>query len=265
VVESVAAEAGVCRCIAWGIFEYPEFSRRLGLPADDPRSQSFTCKRRYELSILAKKVNLLARHYQVKAVVSERLEISPRDHGRGRRFNRLINQVWFRRGLLEPVARRLAALGIAHTEVNPAYSSKLGNALWADSLRIPDPACAAVELARRALWPVPFPTPQINPVEPPLSNARRQRKDGVRGGPRKGPALGGWHRVWSQLEPKAADTRRRFRADLRPRPPPGNPRLAPLLHPRSKVLRYEPREGTSATFGSDLHALCLILAAKADL
>ena len=82
--------------------------------------------------------------------------------------------------------------------------------------------------------------------------------------PREGPALGGWQRVWSQLKPKAADTRRRSRADLRPSLPPGNPRLAPLVHPRSKVLRYEPREGTSPPFGGDLHALCLKLAARAD-
>jgi hypothetical protein len=97
-----------------------------------------------------------------------------------------------------------------------------------------------------------------------MTNARSQRKDCARVKPRKGPALGGWRRVWSELQPKATDTRRRSRADLRPLLPPGNPRLAPLVNPRSKILRYELREGTSLPFGRDLHALCLKVAADAD-
>ena len=264
VVDGDLSKAGSCRCPAWGVFEFPEFSRRLGLASDDPKSFSFSCKRRYELAILARKVAFLAKRYRVSAVVTERLAIGPKDHGKGRRFNRLTNQVWFRRGLLEPMARRLAAAGVIHTEVNPAYSTKLGNALWACLLRIPDPACAAVEIGRRGIWQVRFPAPQKDPAKPPMPNERRRRKDGARVRPREGPSLGGWQRVWSQLEPKVADTRRRSRAALRPLLPPGNPRLAPLVNPRSNVLRYEPREGTSPPFGGDLHALCLKFAAGTD-
>jgi hypothetical protein len=153
--------------------------------------------------------------------------------------------------------RRLAAAGIPHAEVNPAYSSKLGNLLWADLLGVPDPACAAVELGRRAIWQVKFPAPQKDTAKLPKPNARRRRKDGARARPRTGPALGGWRRVWSHYQHKAADTRRRSRAVLRPLLPSGNPRLAPLADPRSKVLRYEPREGATKAFGNDLHALCL--------
>ena len=257
VVEKSHSGPGACRCVAWGVFEFTDLARRLGLPADDPRSLAQNHKRRFELAILAKKVAILAKHYWVCAAVTERLNLGPKDHGKGRRFNRLINQVWFCRGLLEPLMRRLVSAGIAHLEMNPAYSSKLGNHLWADLLRIPDPACAAVELGRRAVWPITFPAPQRDAAQLPKPNARRQRKDGARVKPRKGPALWGWQSVWSQLQPKAADTRRRSRADLRPLLPPGNPRLAPLVDRRSKVLRYEPREGATLSFGNDLHALSL--------
>jgi hypothetical protein len=264
-VVEAGAEPGSSRCVAWGVFEYPDFARRLGLASDDPKSLAHVRKRRFELAILAKKVSLLAKHHRVSAGVTERLNLGPRDHGNGRRFNRLINQAWFRRGLLEPLLRRLAVSGIPHFEVNPAFSSKLGNHFCADLLRVPDPACAAVELGRRALWLVKSPTPQIDTAKLPKPNARRQRKDGARVKPRKGPALGGWRRVWSQCQPKTADMRRRSRADLRPLLPPGNPRLAPLINPRSKVLRYEPREGASKPFGHDLHALCLRVFSGADL
>ena len=50
------AEPGACRCVAWGVFEYPDFARRLGIASDDPRSLAHNHKRRYELAILAKKV-----------------------------------------------------------------------------------------------------------------------------------------------------------------------------------------------------------------
>jgi len=265
VVEANAPGAGSCRCAAWGVFEHVELSRRLGLSSEDPRSLALNHKRRHELAILAKKLSLLAKHHQVCAVATERLALGPKDHGKGRRFNRLVNQVWFRRGLLEPLLRRLESAGIAHIPVNPAYSSKLGNQLWADALRVPDPACAAVELGRRAVWPVRFFAPQGAAAKSPKPNARRPWKDGAREGPRKGPAPGGWRSVWGQLQPRAADTRRRSRADLRPLLPPGNPRLAPPVNPRSKVLRYEPREGASSPFGSDLHALCLQVASAQDL
>jgi hypothetical protein len=258
------AEPGSCRCVAWVVFEYSDLARSLGFASDDPRSLAQNNKRRYEVAILAKKVAFLATRHRVCAVARERLVLGPGDHGKGRRFNRMINQVWFRRGLLEPLTRRLEAAGILQIEVNPAYSSKLGNHLWADLLRIPDPACAAVELGRRAIWHVPFSAPQRDAAQLPKPNARRRRKDGARVKPRKGPALGGWQSVWSKLQPKAADARRRSRADLRPLLPPGNPRLAPLVNPRSKVLRYEPREGASLPFGRDLHALCMQACAGSD-
>ena len=265
VVEGDASKPGSCRCIAWGVFEFPDFACSLGLASNDPRSLAQTQKRRFELAILAKKVAFLARHYLVSAAVTENLSLGPKDHGRGKRFNRLVNQIWFRRGLLEPLLRRLAAEGIPHAEMNPAHSSKIGNHLWADLLCAPDPACAAVELGRRAVWQVKFPAPQKDTAKPPKPNARRRRKDDARVKPRKGTALGGWRRVWSQLQPKAADIRRRSPADLRPLLPPGNPRLAPLVNPRTKVLRYEPREGTSLPFGLDLHALCLRVCSEMDL
>jgi hypothetical protein len=87
------AEPGSCRCVAWGVFEYPEFARRLGLASDDPHSLAHTRKRRFELAILAKEAALLAKHYRVSAAVTEKLALGPKDHGKGKRFNRLINQV----------------------------------------------------------------------------------------------------------------------------------------------------------------------------
>ena len=155
VVEDAHGVQG-CRCVAWGVFEYSGLNRRPKLASDDPRSKALNNKRRHELALIAKEVALLARHHRAAAAVTERLTLGAKDHGKGRRFNRLLNQCWFRSGLLQPLLRRLEEAGIKHAVVNPAYSSLIGNKIWADSMNIPDPACAALELGRRFLFPLNF-------------------------------------------------------------------------------------------------------------
>jgi hypothetical protein len=241
-----------CRCIAWGVFEYPTLNRRLKLPTEDPRAVAQNRKRRHELAILAKKVVLTAVHHRAGRIATERLEIPFKDHGRGRRFNRLLNHCWFKQGFLSPMIRRIEEVGLVHVQVNSAYSSKVGNELWADVLDIPDPACAALELGRRTLHPLPFmPDTRSNP---PKLNAGRQRKDGRRV-PEKSGALSGWARVWRQLNPTARDIPRRAwrsRHDLLPSGPPRRPSVREL---RSHVLHLDPRPGASEPFGFDFSLL----------
>jgi len=203
-----------CRCIAWGIIEYSGLNRATGLASDDPRLKAIGNKRRHELAVIAKMLAVLARHHGAAVAVTERLSIGTKDHGKGRSFNRLLNQCWFKAGLLEPLLRRLNEAGIAHAEVNPAYSSLIGNRFWADSMNIPDPACAAVELGRRHLGPLTFtPDTRASPAKP---NDGRQGKDGRRGAERSA-SLAGWARVWRQLNPTARDTPRRNSRNRRSR------------------------------------------------
>ena len=249
------ADAQRCRCIAWGVFEYTRLNRRTKLASDDPRSIALNHKRRHELSLIAKEVALLARHYRAAAAVTERLSIGAKDHGKGRRFNRLLNQCWFRAGLLQPLFRRLKEAGIEHAEVDPAYSSLIGNKLWADSMNIPDPACAALELGRRCLHPLTF-TPDTR-TSPPKPNDGRQRKDGRRAAERSA-ALGGWGRVWRHLNPTARDTPRRARRRLREPLRFGLPRRLSVREQRSHVLCLDPRSGASEIFGCDFSPLLAV-------
>jgi hypothetical protein len=180
------------------------------------------------------------------------LSIAAKDHGKGRRFNRLVNQCWFRTGLLQPLLRRLEEAGIRHAEVNPAYSSLIGNKLWADSMSIPDPACAALELGRRFLCPLIF--TQDTRICPAKPNDGRQRKDGRRAAERSA-ALAGWSRVWRQLNPTVRDTPRRARRRLFAPLHSGPPRRPSVREERSQVLNFDPRSGTSDVFGFDFNLL----------
>jgi hypothetical protein len=102
--------------------------------------------------------------------------------------------------------------------VNPAYSSLIGNTLWAKKLNIPDPACAALELCRRFLDPLVQDTRE----RPPMTNAGHLRKDGRRAA-ETSAALGGWARLWRNMNPPARDTPRRVRRRLPTDLPPGTP------------------------------------------
>jgi hypothetical protein len=235
-----------CTVAAWGIYEYPELNKKLGLSSVHPARLHQTNKRKHELSILTKEIEATTRHYQVSVVVTERLGLGAKDHQKGTRFNRLVNNCWFKNGFTQVLVRRLSEAGILHAEVNPAYSSKIGNLLWAAPLQIPDPACAAVEIGRRALFPLPF---QSSPAKSGKQKVGQLRKH-VRSG-RSNASFLGWSRVWSQVKPKASDTRRLYRDRLEPMPPLCNLRLSPLTNRRSKVLRFEPRQGATSAFGRE--------------
>jgi hypothetical protein len=246
------AKAPDCRCIAWGGFEYPGLNRGAKLASDDPRSMALNDKRRHELALIAKDVASKARHYRAAVGVTERLSITPRDHGKGRRFNRLVNACWFRAGFLQPFLRRLKESGLAQAEVNPAYSSLIGNTLWAQSMNIPDPACAALELGRRYLHPLLF--TRDTRTWPATPNDGRQRKDGRRAAERSA-ALAGWARVWRNINKTARDTPRRARRRLREPLRFGLPRRLSVREQRSHVLCLDPRPGASELFGCDFSPL----------
>jgi hypothetical protein len=251
---TVVEKAGVnrARCIAWGIFEFPDINRRLRVASSHPTAIAQNHKRRHELSLLAKKLVWTARHYGARTTVTERLRFPAKDSGRGHWFNRLVNQCWFRRGFLQPLARHLGEAGLEHAEVNPAYSSLIGNFLWADAMNIPDPACAALELGRRFFNPISFMPGTLKHLPEP--NADHQRKDGLRVD-EQSATLGGWSRVWRTLNPSAHDTLRRARRSLHAFLPFGLPRRLSVREQRSRVLHFDPRPGASDAFGFDFSLL----------
>ena len=223
----------VCKPLKWAVYDYPELNRKLGKPSDHPDSVHQRDKRVYELSCIAKGITALATHFQCSAVITERLNIATQDHGRGRSFNRAVNNQWTRKGFVLPLVRRLEQAGIRHVEVNPAYSSKMGNLLWGWPMLIPDPACAAVELGRRFL--------QGDPKSSERKNGGNRRKE-----ERQAQALqdaearAKWKRVWNQLQPKSGDTPRCTLLALRQKFPAACPSPSPFMAPQSLVIRFEP-------------------------
>jgi IS605 OrfB family transposase len=102
-------------------------------------------KRRHEILQVSKHLVEIAKHHLCSKFAIEDLAVLSKNHGKGHRFNRLVNNSWCRHVLFGSIARRCETFGLTLVRVNPVYSSLAGNVLY----DLPDPAAAAMEIARR--------------------------------------------------------------------------------------------------------------------
>lgn len=104
-------------------------------------------KRDYETSEVNRHVINLAKHYKCELIVFEKLDIKSKDHSRGKRFNRLVNNCWNRTKLLQNLIKRCNIQCVKYQEVVPEYSSFIGQILHNEEY---DSVAASLELSRRA-------------------------------------------------------------------------------------------------------------------
>ena len=104
-------------------------------------------KRKYELSIAIKNLFSDIEHHQVCYFICEELNnLGGKDNG-NKSSNRQINNIWCRT-LIEQLSNKWCAFyGIKKTEINPCYSSFIGNILH-DTY---DPISASIEICRRGM------------------------------------------------------------------------------------------------------------------
>jgi IS605 OrfB family transposase len=105
----------------------------------------FKNKKNHEAVEIAKKISNLCKHYKVECVGLEKLTMSSKDHGKGRKLNRLLNS-WSLLKFSQNLIKRLNILGIQNQEVVCAYSSTVG---CLDHPEETDSIAAALEISRR--------------------------------------------------------------------------------------------------------------------
>jgi hypothetical protein len=89
---AVLERAGkACKPLKWTVYDYPELNRKLSKASDHSDSIQQRDKRVHELSCIAKEIIALAAHFRCSAVITEHLNIQSQDHGKGRSFNRAVN------------------------------------------------------------------------------------------------------------------------------------------------------------------------------
>jgi len=110
------------------------------------KSNHIKSKVKNELSHILDHISDLCIHYQVNKIVIEDLNIKNKDHKKGKRFNRLVNNNWHRTFIVAKLQSICNLFQIKLTKINPAYTSFIGNLMYPD---LPDSCAAACEIARR--------------------------------------------------------------------------------------------------------------------
>ena len=134
------------KIIEVGEFDMSLLAKRLGVASNHYKQLKQNDKRKYELTIVLKKIFNIANHYGCSRFVIEDLNIEYKD---GEEFskeaNRKIKNLWNKDLTLQIIRRRCSVDGIKLIEVNPCYSSFIGN------IQHPyeDAASAACEIGRR--------------------------------------------------------------------------------------------------------------------
>ena len=106
-------------------------------------------KRNYETLQIAKNIINKAIYYKCQIVSIEDLKINSDDKNKGKKFNKLVNNLWNRNALVNNLTKRCNIFNIKLIKVKPEYSSFIGNFLYR-SLNLPDMILASIELGRRA-------------------------------------------------------------------------------------------------------------------
>ncbi|HQJ57189.1 MAG TPA: hypothetical protein PLH46_06060 [Caldisericia bacterium] len=101
---------------------------------------------RYNLSHIYKDIFKLCTHYKVSHFTTEELNFK-HDETQTKYFNRKTKNLWCRGFQKELIEKYTEKLGIIHLEINPAYSSFVGNMVY----ECFDPVAASLEICRRGM------------------------------------------------------------------------------------------------------------------
>ena len=131
------------------VYDLTALTKSSGKASTDDISKYLTNKLKHETIAIAHKINKLVDYWKCSKLAIEDLSIKPKDQKKGKSFNRLCNNKWERNLFVN----KLKMLANIHkyelVEVNPAYSSIVGNFAYG-SPTTPDMVAASIEIARRA-------------------------------------------------------------------------------------------------------------------
>lgn len=131
------------------VFDLSKLTISSGKASNDSKSKYLTNKLKHETIAIAHEISKLANVWKCKTVAIEDLSIKPKDQNKGKQLNKLCNNKWER----QLFVNKLKMLANLHkfnlVEVNPAYSSQVGNIAYG-SENTPDMVAASIEIARRA-------------------------------------------------------------------------------------------------------------------
>jgi hypothetical protein len=127
-------------------YDLSYFTRNLHKASNHKDSKYQNNKQIFELKEIAKDIIKKCKFFHVGKFGIEDLNFKVGNSGKGRGFNRLTKNKWKRDCLVSALKKQCLLNKIDFVEVNPVYSSFIGNLCN----NAPDPIAASLEIARRA-------------------------------------------------------------------------------------------------------------------
>ena len=131
------------------VFDLSKLTISAGKASTDSTSKYLTNKLKHETIAIAHEISKLVNVWKCKTVAIEDLSIKPKDHKKGKQLNKLCNNKWERHLFVTKLKMLANLYKFDLVEVNPAYSSIVGNFAYG-SVNTPDMVAASIEIARRA-------------------------------------------------------------------------------------------------------------------
>ena len=115
----------------------------------DDKHNYFTNKRKYEVIEIAHQLVKLCKHFKCELFSIEKLSMKSSDKERGKKYNKLVNNQWYRNVFVQQIEKMTKSMHIHLIKVKPEYSSFIGNILYRKE-NLPDPVLSSIEIGRRA-------------------------------------------------------------------------------------------------------------------
>jgi len=140
-------DQGNYKVIETKCYDFSAFFIKKGYASSDKRLKHLNDKRKYELTVALKQLFIIANHYGCSHFVMEDLNFKATDK-LSREASRKIRNLWCRDLITNIITKRCNETGIELIEVNPCYSSFIGN------IQHPygDSCSASVEIGRRGMY-----------------------------------------------------------------------------------------------------------------
>ena len=119
-----------------------------GYSSESNKRKYISDKRNFETIQIVKNLINKSIYYKCQLISIEDLCIKSKDLDKGKRFNKLVNNLWGRNSFVNNLVKRCNIYNIKLLKVKPEYSSFIGNFLYR-SLNLPDMVLASIEIGRR--------------------------------------------------------------------------------------------------------------------
>lgn len=126
-----------------------DYENSLKMSSNSKEKKYVTDKRKYEIIQIGYELCKLASHYHCELFSLEDLNIKSSNKEKGRKFNKLCNNQWYRNTLVFILQKLCDLYEIRLQKVQANFSSFEGNLIYRNE-RLPDMVLSSIEIGRRA-------------------------------------------------------------------------------------------------------------------